>query len=40
LSGEKIFLDKLKEEDFRFNNIEEISIDTKRQLVDVLNIFK
>ncbi len=36
LSWEKIFLDQLKEEDFRFKNIEKISFDIKRKIISIL----
>jgi len=40
LIWEKIFLDWLKEDDFRFSNIEKLESDIKRRIIDILKIIK
>jgi hypothetical protein len=40
LNGDKIYLSKLKEEDFRFNNIEKLEWNIKRKLVEILSKLK
>lgn len=40
LSGEKIFLKSLQEEDFRFKNIEKLEFSIKRKIVNILNLLK
>lgn len=40
LQWQEIFLEKLKEEDIRFEHIEKISYDTKRKIIEALNIVR
>lgn len=38
LSWEKVFLEKLKQEDFRFESIDKLSFDIKRKIIKILSI--